>query len=277
MGIKDSSPSEFIKIDRESYNVHVVTKEGASYYESYHNEQLRDFFTLEYHLHQQELPSKIPARFEDFCIAFDREAERKNLTGVSFAQINYDGVELSSILWTPGCCSPTVQEVLGVGADLRSRSEKLGIRAMMEEEDIVLCQMAIRQMGEMLRMDRYKRKAFDKCEDRCQQKGVHLPNAYSCRATGTKAKPRRRHRSSSSPFPRCDRRRSPESSDPPFKDAVAGPSTIPYTERNEDVHMRDEGRSPREGNSISIKGQATKGDKEGKGRADLGRKGTVYP
>jgi len=120
MGIKDSSPPEFVKIDRELYNVRVVTKEGASYYESYHNEQLRDFFTLEYHLRQQELPSKIPAGFEDFRIAFDREAERKNPSGVSFAQINYDGVEPSSILWAPGSRSPTVQEVLGIGADLRS-------------------------------------------------------------------------------------------------------------------------------------------------------------
>lgn len=268
MGIRDSSPPEFVKIDRESYNVHVVTKEGASYYESYHNEQLRDFFTLEYHLRQQELPSKIPAGFEDFRIAFDREAERKNLTGVSFAQINYDGVEPSSILWTPGSRSPTVQEVLGVGADLRSRSEKLGIRAMTEEEDVVLRQMAIRQMGEMLRMDRYKRKAFDEREDRRQQRGVRLPDAYSRRTTGTKAKPRRRRRSSSSPNPRRDRRRSPELSDPPSEDAVAGPSTIPRTGENEDVHMRDEGRSPRDGNGISIKGQAMKGDKKGKGRAD---------
>jgi len=93
MGLKDSSPPEFVKIDHELYNVHVITKEGASYYKSYHNEQLRDFFTLEHHLHQQELPSKIPAGFEDFHIAFDREAERKNLSGVSFTQINYDGVE----------------------------------------------------------------------------------------------------------------------------------------------------------------------------------------
>jgi len=155
-----------------------------------------------------------------------------------------------------------------VGADLRSRSEKLGIRVMTEEEDVVLCQMAIRQMGEMLRMDRYKRKAFDKCEDRCQQKGVRLPNAYSCCTTGTKAKPRWRCRSSSSPPPRHNRRRSPESSDLPFEDPIAGPSTVPCSEESEDVHMRDEGRSPLEGNGISIKGQATKGDKKGKGRAD---------
>jgi len=221
MGLKDSSPPEFVKIDHELYNVHVVTKEGASYYKSYHNEQLRDFFTLEHHLRQQELPSKIPAGFEDFHIAFDREAERKNLSGVSFAQINYDGVEPLSILWTPSSRSPTVQEVLGVGVDLRSRSEKLGIRAMTEEEDVVLCQMAIRQMGEMLRMDRYKRKAFNEHEDRRQQKGIHLPNVYSCRATGTKAKPRQRRRSSSSPPPRCNCRHSPESSNPPFEDTIA--------------------------------------------------------
>jgi len=60
---------------------------------------------------------------------------------------------------------------------------------MTEEEDVVLHQMAIRQMGEMLRMDRYKRKAFDEREDRCQQMGVCLPDTYSRRATGTKAKP----------------------------------------------------------------------------------------
>jgi len=268
MGLKDSSPPEFVKIVHESYNIHVVTKEGASYYESYHNEQLRDFFTLEHHLRQQELPSKVPTGFEDFRIAFDREAKRKNLSGVSFAQITYDGVEPSSILWTPGSRSPTVQEVLGVGVDLRSQSEKLGIRVMTEEEDVVLCQMAIRQMGEMLRMDRYKRKAFEEREDRHQQKGVRLPDAYSRRTTGTEAKPRRRRRSSSSPPPRHNHRRSPESSNPPFEDPVAGPSTVPRSEESEDVHMRDEGRSPLEGNGISIKGQATKGDKKGKGRAD---------
>jgi len=37
MGIKGSSPPEFVKIDHKLYNIHIVTKEGASYYESYHN------------------------------------------------------------------------------------------------------------------------------------------------------------------------------------------------------------------------------------------------
>jgi len=215
-------------------------------------------------LRQQELPSKIPAGFEDFRNAFDREAERKNLSRVSFAQINYDRVEPSSILWTPGSHSPTVQEVLGVGVDLRSHLEKLGIRAMTEEEDVFLCQMAIRQMREMLRMDRHKRKAFDKREDRCQQRGICLPDAYSHHATGPKAKPCRCHRLSSSPPPQHDRHRSPESSEPPLKGPIAGPSTIPCMEGIEDVHMRDEGRSPCEGNGILIKGQVMKGDKKGK-------------
>ena len=53
-----STPAEFV----HPYNVWVVNGDGASYYESYHYEQIRDFFALEHVLHKRELPDKIPWR-----------------------------------------------------------------------------------------------------------------------------------------------------------------------------------------------------------------------
>ena len=126
------SPAEFVRRDDESYNVRVVTSDGGSYYESYHYEQICDFFAIEHQLRRQELPAKISGSHDDFCHAFERDADRKSFANVSFAIIQYEGVKPASVFMDPGTRSPTVKEVLGLDADL-------GTRRIMKDEDDVLC------------------------------------------------------------------------------------------------------------------------------------------
>jgi len=69
------SPAKFIRLNGDAYNICIVTKEGVSYYESYHFEQIRDFFALEHHLHQGDIPDRVPGGYDIFCEAFERDAK----------------------------------------------------------------------------------------------------------------------------------------------------------------------------------------------------------
>lgn len=142
MNAVDTTPAEFVRLDSESYNIRVVTKEGETYYKSYHYEQIRDFFILEHQLRKKELLTKIPGGYGGFCNAFHRDAERRGLTAVSFATIWYERLEPVSVAWNPGSRSPTVGEVLGPDVDLRSRWEKMGSRLIMRDEVNLLRKMA---------------------------------------------------------------------------------------------------------------------------------------
>ena len=129
---------------------------------------------------------------------------------------------------------------------------------MTNEEDEVLCQIALKHMSDGLRADRLKKRAFDEREDKHNRKGLRTPGLRGNRTTTKQEKlPRHRRRTSSSP------RRSPRSSPEPIRE----PSV---TDDGGDTHMRDEGRSvPTEGSGgISIKGVADTGNKKGKGKSD---------
>jgi len=172
----NSTPAEFIRLHSNAYNIRSVTKEGVSYYKSYHYEQIRDFFVLEYHLRQGNLPNRIPGGYDAFCQAFERDVKCKKLTKVSFATIDYDGPDPTSILVNGDSRSPTVQDVLGPDADLRSQWEKKGVRRMTDEDDEVLHQIALKHMSDRLRIDHLKKMAFDECEDKCSRKGLCTPD-----------------------------------------------------------------------------------------------------
>jgi len=255
----NNTPAEFVRLHSDTYNVRSVTKEGVSYYESYHYEQIRDFFALEHHLRQGNFPDRIPGGYDAFCQAFERDAKCKKLTKVSFATINYDGPDPTSILVNEDSRSPTIQDVLGPDADLRSQWEKKGVRRMTDEEDEVLRQIALKHMSDGLRIDRLKKRAFDEREDKRSRKGLRTPGSRGTRVTTKREKlPRYRRCVPSSP------RRSLPSSPEPTRE----PSVV---DEGRDAHMRDEGRSvPGESNSgISIRGAAkTGGSEKGKGRAD---------
>ncbi|KIM60785.1 hypothetical protein SCLCIDRAFT_1216494 [Scleroderma citrinum Foug A] len=140
--VDTTPPAEFVPLDSELYNIRVVTKEGESYYKSYHYEQIRDFFILEHQLRKKELLTKILGGYGGFCNAFHQDEERRGLTAVSFATIRYEGLEPVSVAWNPGSRSPTVREVLGPDVDLRSRWEKMGSRLIMRDEVNLLRKMA---------------------------------------------------------------------------------------------------------------------------------------
>jgi len=173
----NNTPAEFVRLHSDAYNVRSVTKEGVSYYESYHYEQIRDFFALEHHLRQGNFPDRIPGGYDAFCQAFERDAKCKKLTKVSFATINYDGPDPTSILVNEDSRSPTIQDVLGPDADLRSQWEKKGVRRMTDEEDEVLRQIALKHMSDGLRIDRLKKRAFDEREDKHSRKGLRTPGS----------------------------------------------------------------------------------------------------
>jgi len=182
------SPAKFIRLNGDAYNIHIVTKEGVSYYESYHFEQIRDFFALEHHLRQGDIPDRVPGGYDIFCEAFERDAKRKEIANISFATIKYDGPDPISILMDECSRSPTVQDVLGPDADLRSRWEKQGVRRMTNEEDEVLRQIALKHMSDGLRADRLKKRAFDECEDKRNRKGLCTPGLQGNRTTTKREK-----------------------------------------------------------------------------------------
>ena len=76
MQLEDSAdePPEFIRLDNESYSIQIIHSNRASYYESVHYEQIKEFFALEHILCQRECPEKIPMGYDVFCQAFKRDA-----------------------------------------------------------------------------------------------------------------------------------------------------------------------------------------------------------
>jgi len=238
-GDPTSPPAEFIHLDNESYNVRVVTKDGDSYYKSYHYEQIRDFFTLDHQLRNKEFPSKIPGGYDDFCRAFDRDAKRRNFTGAAFAPLQYKGLEPVSIAWDAGSTRPpTVLEMLGQDADLRSHWEKMGCREMTHVKEDFRLMMAWKYMSNELQKDQVKQRAYDERENKRQRKGLCAPETSGGRAVGTGTKlpreRRRRGRSSSSPSPKRNFCRPPEPSLKRSRNGSvvgeAGPSTLPIAD-----------------------------------------------
>ena len=232
---------------------------------------------VEHVLHRGEFPERIPGGYDTFRHVFERDIVRKGRHDLSFATICYDGAKPVDVAIPPNTRSPTIKEVLGPDADLRNHWERSKTRKMTKEEDNALHQMAIRIMNRDKRAEAKRKEAHRVQEKKRQRKGFAVPEGNERRIAGTGKKfPSHYHRRSASPES-CNQsgRNSHRSPSPSptrsYRDSEygePGPSTLPSTNTNGDVRMRDEESSP---SGISIRGQAAKaakGNKKGKGRSD---------
>jgi len=268
---------EFLRTEADVYLVRGIADDGNTYYESYHFEQIKEYFAVEHVLHRGEFPERIPGGYDAFRRAFERDIVRKGRHDLSFATICYDGAKPVDVAIPPNTRSPTVKEVLGPDADLRNHWERSETRKMTKEEDNALRQMAIRIMNRDERAEAKRKEAHRAQEKKRQRKGFAVPEGNERRIAGTGKKfPSHYHRRSASPES-CNQsgRNSHRSPSPSptrsYRDSEygePGPSTLPSTNTNGDVRMGDEESSP---SGISIRGQAAKaakGNKKGKGRSD---------